>query len=429
MQIQLTPKWPKPWLIGAIALATLLSGGILYYGLSQAGVITTAQQAPPAAAPPQPRQIASLGRLEPSGEILKIAAPLALDGDRLAALRVEEGDTVQAGQILGVLDSVDRLESELLEAEAQVNSAQAKLEQVLAGEKRGTIAAQQSEVSRIQSQLFGDEQAQRLRIATLQAEWETNKAAQLATIQRLEAELANAKAEFKRYQDLHKQGVVTTSLFDSKALIVDQLTQQINEAEARWDQFDRAGQMQLQEAEAILARIQTTGIDQTAAAAATLDQLEEVRPEEVAAAQAELNRAQAQLLRARTNLDKAYIRAPQRGQVIKIYTRPGTQFSDDGLLALGQTQQMMAIAEVYQSDIDQIKIGQKAFITGQGFEGKLEGKVVEIGRQVQQQNVFSNEPGENLDRRVIEVKIKLKSQDSRKVDGLTNLQVQTQIEV
>jgi HlyD family secretion protein len=103
--------------------------------------------------------------------------------------------------------------------------------------------------------------------------------------------------------------------------------------------------------------------------------------------------------------------------------------SEDGLLALGQTQQMIAIAEVYQSDIGQVKVGQKAFITGQAFEGKLEGNVIEVGRQVQQQNVFSNEPGENLDRRIIEVKIRITPQDSRKVEGLTNLQVQTQIEV
>jgi HlyD family secretion protein len=49
--------------------------------------------------------------------------------------------------------------------------------------------------------------------------------------------------------------------------------------------------------------------------------------------------------------------------------------------------------------------------------------------QVKQQNVFSNQPGENLDRRIIEVKIRLNPEDSEKVAGLTNLQVQTAIEL
>ena len=43
--------------------------------------------------------------------------------------------------------------------------------------------------------------------------------------------------------------------------------------------------------------------------------------------------------------------------------------------------------------------------------------------------MFSNQPGENLDSRVVEVKIRLTPQDSKKVAGLTNLQVQTAIEL
>jgi HlyD family secretion protein len=49
--------------------------------------------------------------------------------------------------------------------------------------------------------------------------------------------------------------------------------------------------------------------------------------------------------------------------------------------------------------------------------------------QVNRQNVFSNQPGENLDSRVIEVKIRLNPEDSKRVAGLTNLQVQTAIEL
>jgi HlyD family secretion protein len=68
-------------------------------------------------------------------------------------------------------------------------------------------------------------------------------------------------------------------------------------------------------------------------------------------------------------------------------------------------------------------------ITSQAFSGKLRGTVSQIGLQVNRQNVFSNQPGENLDRRVIEVKIRLQTEDSQRVAGFTNLQVQTAIEL
>jgi HlyD family secretion protein len=90
---------------------------------------------------------------------------------------------------------------------------------------------------------------------------------------------------------------------------------------------------------------------------------------------------------------------------------------------------MMVVAEVYQTDISKIKLGQKAIITSQGFTGELQGTVQQIGLQVNRQNVFGDQPGENLDSRIIEVKIRLTPEDSKKVSGLTNLQVQTAIKL
>ncbi len=90
---------------------------------------------------------------------------------------------------------------------------------------------------------------------------------------------------------------------------------------------------------------------------------------------------------------------------------------------------MLVVAEVYQTDIGKIQLGQQAVITGQAFSGELRGKVSHIGLQVNKQNVFSNQPGENLDRRVVEVKIHLNPEDSTRVGSLTNLQVQTAIEL
>jgi HlyD family secretion protein len=149
----------------------------------------------------------------------------------------------------------------------------------------------------------------------------------------------------------------------------------------------------------------------------------------VALARTEIESAIANLNRAKTELEAAYIRAPMTGQIIKIHTRVGEKIDNPGVADFAQTNTMMAVAEVYQTDISKIKLRQKAIITSQGFTGELKGVVQQIGLQVKRQNVFGDQPGENLDGRIVEVKIRLNPEDSKKVSGLTNLQVQTAIKL
>ena len=63
-------------------------------------------------------------------------------------------------------------------------------------------------------------------------------------------------------------------------------------------------------------------------------------------------------------------------------------------------------------------------ISADGFPGRqMEGKVVEIARQVSRQSVFSGEAGENLDRRVFEVKIGLGPEAAAVASAINYLQV------
>ena len=79
--------------------------------------------------------------------------------------------------------------------------------------------------------------------------------------------------------------------------------------------------------------------------------------------------------------------AEKAGQIIKIHTRVGEKISDSGIADLVQTDQMMAVAEVYQTDIGKVKLGQDALISSQAFGGELRGTVAQIGLQVNRQNV------------------------------------------
>ncbi|AFY44480.1 ABC exporter membrane fusion protein [Nostoc sp. PCC 7107] len=415
-------------LLGLVLVATAITGGIVVYGISQFGQIgrTASQEQTVTTSVPK---ITALGRLEPEAEVISLSAPLVLDGDRVQEIRVQEGDLVQTGQIVAILDSRDRLETAVLQAEKQVRVAQAKLDQVKAGAKTGEILAQQASIERLQAQSVGDSIGQREAIARIEAQWEGDRIAQAAAIRRLEAELNNAQAEYQRYQKLYTEGAISNSAFDSKRLLVETAKQQLDEANAILARINSTASRQLAEAKVSLARINTTGNKQVSEAKATLTSIAEVRPVDVQAARMEVENAIASLKRAQTDLQAAYIRSPMTGQILKIHTRVGEKMSDNGIADLAQTEQMIAVAEVYQTDIGKVKLGQSAIVTSQAFNGELRGEVFYVGLQVNRQNVFSNQPGENLDSRVVEVKIRLNPEDSKKVAGFTNLQVQAAIEI
>jgi HlyD family secretion protein len=409
--------------------ATTIPVGIAIYGISNFGQMgkTSVTESKPIV--PIPQIVTALGRLEPETEIIKLSAPLALDGDRISELLVKESDNVKMGQVIAILQSRDLLKNALIQSQKQVKVAQAKLQQIKAGAKSGEIAAQQAILERIKAQYVGDKQAQQENIARISAQWEGDRIAQTATINKLIAELKNAEAEYQRYQQLFSEGVISNSVIDSKRLNVETAKQILNESQAVLKRINTTANKQLAEAKIALNRINNTSNKEISEAKAKLNSIAEIRPVDIELARTEVDSAIANLQRAKTELEAAYIRAPMTGQIIKIHARVGEKIDNPGVADFAQTNTMMAVAEVYQTDISKIKLGQKAIITSQGFTGELKGVVQQIGLQVKRQNVFSDQPGENLDSRIIEVKIRLNPEDSKKVSGLTNLQVQTAIKL
>lgn len=429
MSYKLLLKPGNQGLIVLVLAATAITAGIAIYGISNFSKIGNATTGELTETGAIPSKVTALGRLEPETEVIKLSAPLALDGDRVEKILFKEGNIVKTGEVIAILTSRYALENAVQQAEKQVRVAQAKLEQIKAGAKAGEIQAQTANVERIKAQYEGDKNAQQQNIARIEAQWQGDRIAQQATINKLTAELNNAESEYQRYQQLYSEGAISNSLIDSKRLNVETAKQQLSEAKAVIERINSTATKQLAEAKVALNRINTTSNKQISEAKATLNSIAEVRPVDVNLAQTEVESAIADLKRAQTELQAAFIRAPMTGKILKIHTRVGEKISESGIADFAQTEQMLAVAEVYQTDISKIKIGQKAVITSPTFTGELLGEVAQIGLQVNRQNVFSNQPGENLDSRVIEVKIKLTPEDSRKVAGLTNLQVQTAIEL
>jgi HlyD family secretion protein len=377
------------WL-GGIFLATLATGISIYSVVSLSKPNITNNTSAIASAP---LPVTALGRLEPEGEVMRLAAPVALDGDRLKELRVQVGDRVKAGQIIAVLDASDRFADEVTQAKAQVEIAQAELARVRAGAKQSEIQAQEATIVRLQADLRGGDSAQS------------------ATISRWQSEVRTAETELARFQQLYAQGAVSSSVLDTKRLTAETTRAQLQEALSNRDRFANTLQAQILEA------------------TSTRDRIAEVRPVDIATKAREVDSAIAALNRAETNLAQAYIRAPMDGQILKIRTRLGEKVSNDGIVELGATDRMVAVLEVYQTEIDRVKVGQSATISGQSFQGEVKGIVSQVGLQVERQRQATNQAGENLDRRVIEVKVRLSPEDSRRVAAFTNLQVQGKIQL
>ncbi|NJM47885.1 MAG: HlyD family efflux transporter periplasmic adaptor subunit, partial [Alkalinema sp. RU_4_3] len=371
--------------------------------------------------------VTALGKLEPLGAMIRVSAANTGDGSRIEELRVKEGDRVQKGDIIAVLNSQKRLQASLNQASEQVRVVQAKLAQVKSGAKSGEIQAQNAEIARIKAERTGDLNTQTAVVARLKAERTGEIAAQTAAVARLEAEVENARVEADRYDTLYKDGGVSASLRDSKRLVWQTSQRQLQEGRASLERIVRARAEQINEAQAALDRSQSSRDEQLEAASATLDRIAEVRPVDVQTAQAEVNQAQAAVEKAEAELEQAYVRAPEAGSILKINTRAGEKIAAEGIVDMGRTQEMTALVEVYESDVKRIQVGDSAVVMSDAIGSELKGTVSEIGQKVLRQNVVNTDPTANTDSRVMEVRIRLDRDASKEAEKFTNSQVTAKI--
>jgi HlyD family secretion protein len=338
--------------------------------------------------------VTALGRLQPQDKITYLSAPNSVNGVRVEKLLVKEGDNVKKGQVLAYLENYARSQAAIQQTFDKLLIARTKLAQVQAGAKTGDINAQKTAITRLNSQLKGD------------------AAAQTATINRIQAEVENAQKESDRYQQLSKAGAVSASVADTKKLVL------------------KTTQQQLKEAEATLKRTQDTLQDQLKEGKFKLNSLKEVRTVDVELAKTEVKSAETAIKQAKADHDLTYITSTIDGTILRIHTKNGEVIGTSGFAEIGNTSKMQVLAEVYQTDIQNVRVGQKAIITSTTFPGKLQGTVREVGWQVDKQGIFSINPNSDADRRVIEVEISIDNPtDSQKISRLTNLQVDVAIQI
>jgi HlyD family secretion protein len=95
---------------------------------------------------------------------------------------------------------------------------------------------------------------------------------------------------------------------------------------------------------------------------------------------------------------------------------------------MANVESMIVLAEVYVTEIERVEIGQKARVTAHIFKkdkDSLEGEVIWIASSVGKAQVIPLDPRAAVDRRVVEVKIKL--DQPKRVEKLIGHQVDVTI--
>ena len=111
--------------------------------------------------------------------------------------------------------------------------------------------------------------------------------------------------------------------------------------------------------------------------------------------------------------------SPIDGYILSINTRVGERPSNEGILEIGSNQNMQALIEVYESDINRVFLEQDVVLISEngGFKNELNGKVKRISPRVKQRKVLSTDPTGDADARVIEVLVEL---DKKSIEFVRN---------
>lgn len=307
------------WLIGLFMLGSLAGGGYLVYRQT---VISASQEAR------SKMQMVSVERetlpitISANGtvEAKQSTNVSPKSSGRLKSLLVDEGDYVRAGQVLAYMDD-SNLQGQLIQAQGSLASAQANLKKVETGNRREDIA--QAQASLVSAQ----------------------------------ASLRQAKADLSRYQQLYKAGAISA--------------QSLSEYRTTRD----TAQASVEEAQQALKLLQVGN-----------------RQEDIDSARAQVIEQQGNLKTIQTQVEDMVIRAPFSGIVTAKYADPGdfvTPTTSGSLVSSATSSSILSLASTYQvvanvaeTDISRIKVGQSVTITADAYSGKtFKGKVAQVGAE------------------------------------------------
>ena len=186
-----------------------------------------------------------------------------------------------------------------------------------------------------------------------------------------------------------------------------------------------SARIQSLDAQIRMQRREVSRYQQAAATGAAALVLLEEKKDELVKLEGQWREAKAQRLGLQVDLTNSELRAPLDATVLKIHARVGERPGNDGVIELGASDQMEAVAEVYESDIGRVRPGQTVRLISEngGFTGSLTARVLRVSPQVRQRAVLSTDPTGDADARVVEVRLALTPEDAARVRNLAGLKL------
>src|SRR5262245_6221867 len=254
--------------------------------------------------------------------------------------------------------------------------------------------------------------------------WFSTRAARTAALQQAEAELGRSVARLAQVQAGAKPGDVSAA----RARVARQRAAEAN-ARAELIRVEALWTRKIAAATELDARRTALAVAEAERRAAEqeLASVSEVREVDVTVAQAEVAQARASVERARAELALSELRAPINGTVLKIDTWPGEQVTDRGVLDLGDVTEMHVVAEVYETDVPRVQIGQTADVMLPGGGERLRGEVIALGWQVRKREMLNTDPVDEIDARVVEARIRLDADGAQQLARCSHMHVQVVI--
>jgi HlyD family secretion protein len=155
---------------------------------------------PSATATSAPRVVAGLGKLLPEGEVVIVAPPFGAGDARIAQLNAREGDHVEEGTVLAVLDSERPLQAAVESARALVAAREAALAQV-----KGSVEASREEAR--------------------------------ASLARAETALQSAAREFERVETLRQRGYAAEQAYEQRRTARDEAARDVERFRATLSRY------------------------------------------------------------------------------------------------------------------------------------------------------------------------------------------------
>lgn len=282
---------------------------------------------------------------------------------QIEQLAVEEGDVVQAGQILAVIDS-ETLQTKAAQAQGAIDAIS------------GQISAAEANRSAAQATL---EKAQ--------------NGADAETIAQAKASCDLAEANYKRLQALYTAGAISKYDLDGVATQYEVAKQQYN------------------------LLVKGSRSEDLAAAAANVDAADGA----ISALEGQLEQSQGSLAEIQTYLDKTVIIAPCSGVVTQVNVEAGELVSTGTPIAvITDTDNPWILCNVMETNLGQVKPDQEVEITFPAYPGEVfSGRVQTVNRSADFAVKRATNANGDFDVLAYGVKVKMTGADKQLYAGMT----------